>query len=54
MATNFKVTQEKSKSKEPVHYEYEREHVAEMRRIKALEQELKRHEKMPAEKAHGK
>ena len=40
--------------KEPVHYEYEREHVAEMRRIKALEQKLERHVKVPANKAHGK
>lgn len=54
MATNFKITAEKPKHKEPVHYEYEREHVLEMRRIKALEKELKRHESMSAEKAHGK
>lgn len=53
MATNFKITAEKPKHKEPAHYEYEREHVQEMRRIKAVEQELKRHEAQPAEKAHG-
>lgn len=55
MATNFKVTGNLQSKKTPSgHYEPVKEHRNEMKRIAALEKELKRHEKMPASKAHGK
>ena len=55
MATNFKISGDLKSKKTPTgHYEPAKEHQEEMRRIAALEKELKRHEKMPATKAHGK
>jgi hypothetical protein len=55
MATNFKVSGNLQSKKTPTgHYEPVKEHREEMRRIAALEKELKHHEKMPASKAHGK
>jgi hypothetical protein len=54
MATNFKVSGDMKSKKTPTgHYEPVKEHKDEMRRIAALEKELKHHEKMPASKAHG-
>jgi len=54
MATNFKVSGNMTKTKTPTGYfEPVKEHQKEMQRISALEKELKRHEKMPASKAHG-
>ncbi len=53
MATNFVITASKTKTpKEPMHYEKVSEHRAEMSRIKAVEQELKRHEAQGLDKAH--
>jgi uncharacterized membrane-anchored protein len=53
MATNYKITAEKSKTpKEPMHYEKVSEHRSEMARIKAVEKELKRHESQGLDKAH--
>jgi hypothetical protein len=43
----------KAKKTPTGHYEPVKEHRNEMKRIAALEKELKRHEKMPASKAHG-
>lgn len=55
MATNFKISGDMKAKKTPTgHYEPVKEHRNEMKRIAALEKELKRHEKMPASKAHGK
>ena len=54
MATNFKFSGNQQSKKTPTgHYEPVKEHRNEMKRIAALEKELKRHEKMPASKAHG-
>lgn len=54
MATNFKLSGNMTKTKTPTgEYEPVKEHHKEMQRIAALEKELKRHEKMPASKAHG-
>jgi|APCry1669189204_1035204.scaffolds.fasta_scaffold112047_2 hypothetical protein len=52
MATNFKITQAKSKSTPTGHYVVEREWKAEKRKVEALEKELKSHEKTSMEKAH--
>jgi len=53
MATNFVITASKSKtSKEPMHYEKVSEHREEMKRIAAVEKELKRHESQGLDKAH--
>jgi len=55
MATNFKISDDLKSKKTPTgHYEPVKEHREEMQRIVAVEKELKRHEKMPASKAHGK
>jgi len=55
MPTNFKITH-KDTNKEAKEYVMEsaKEHKEEMRRIKNLESELKRHEKAPISKAHPK
>lgn len=55
MATNFKITH-KETDKEAKEYVMEgaKEHKEEMRRIKGLETELKKHEKTPISKAHPK
>jgi hypothetical protein len=53
MATNYKITEMKSKTpKEPMHYEKVSEHREEMKRIAAVEKELKRHESLGMDKAH--
>jgi len=53
MATNFVITASKSKApKEPMHYEKVSEHREEMKRIAAVEKELKRHESQGLDKAH--
>jgi len=53
MASKFIITAAKSKTpREPMHYEKVSEHRAEMSRIKAVEQELKRHEAQGLDKAH--
>jgi len=49
---NFTIKAENPKTKEPIHYEYEREHKKEMRRIEAVEKELKHHEQLGMAKAH--
>jgi 50S ribosomal subunit-associated GTPase HflX len=53
MATNFKITEMKRQPTSGGHYEKESEHHMELRRIAALEKELKKHESQSAEKAHG-
>jgi len=53
MATNYTITAAKSKTpKEPMHYEKVSEHRQEMKRIAAVEKELKRHESLSMDKAH--
>jgi len=53
MATNYTITAAKSKTpKEPMHYEKVSEHREEMKRIAAVEKELKRHESLGMDKAH--
>ena len=53
MATNYTITAAKSKTpKEPMHYEKVSEHRDEMKRIAAVEKELKRHESLGMDKAH--
>jgi len=55
MPTNFKISADMKCKKTPSgHYEPEKQHKSEMKRIAAVEKELKKHEKMPAAKAHGK
>jgi len=53
MATRFTITQSKNKATPSGHYEKESEHRMELRRISALEKELKKHESQSMEKAHG-
>ena len=53
MPTNFKLTESKRQSTPSGHYEKESEHRMEIRRISALEKELKKHESQSMEKAHG-
>ena len=53
MATNFKIAEMKRQSTPGGYYEKESEHRMEIRRIGALEKELKKHESESAEKAHG-
>ena len=52
MATKFVVTESKRKSTPTGHYEKESEHRMEIRRISALEKELKHHESQGLDKAH--
>ena len=52
MATNFKLTESKRQSTPTGHYEKESEHRMEIRRISALEKELKHHESQGLDKAH--
>ena len=52
MATNFKLTESKRQSTPTGHYEKESEHRMEIRRISALEKELKHHESLGMDKAH--
>ena len=52
MATNFKITAAKPSKREPMHYEKVSEHREEMKRIAAVEKELKRHESQGLDKAH--
>ena len=55
MATNFKLSGDLKSKKTPTgHYEPVKEHREEMRRIAAVEKELKRHEAQPMSKAHKK
>ena len=53
MATNFKISESKGKSTPTGHYEKVSEHRSELKRIAALEKELKHHESQSMEKAHG-
>lgn len=53
MATKFKITESKGKSTPTGHYEKVSEHRSELKRISALEKELKHHEAQSMEKAHG-
>jgi hypothetical protein len=54
MPSKFIITKNLQSKKTPTgHYEPVKEHREEIKRIAALEKELKRHEKMPASKAHG-
>lgn len=52
MATNFKITESKGKSTPSGHYEKVSEHRSELKRIAALEKELKHHESLGMDKAH--
>lgn len=52
MATNFKITQAKSKPTSGGHYVMEREYKAEARKVAELEKELKAHEKTDMAHAH--
>ena len=53
MATNFHITEAKRKSTPSGEYEKVSEHRSELARIGALEKELKHHESLGMEKAHG-
>jgi hypothetical protein len=52
MATNFKITEQKRQPTSGGHYEKVSEHREELRRIAAVEKELKRHESQGLDKAH--
>ena len=52
MATNFKITEAKRKSTPSGEYEKVSEHRSELKRISALEKELKHHESLGMDKAH--
>ena len=52
MATNFKITREKSKCSDDKDYVVEREYKKERRKVMELEKELKAHEKTDMEHAH--
>ena len=53
MGTKFIITEKKQPATKGGHYEKESEHRMEIRRISALEKELKKHESQSMEKAHG-
>ena len=53
MATKFVITAKKQSPTNGGHYEKESEHRMELRRISALEKELKKHESQSMEKAHN-
>ena len=53
MATRFTITASKQPATKGGHYEKESEHRMEIRKINALEKELKKHESQSMEKAHG-
>ena len=53
MPTNFRITEAKRKSTPSGEYEKVSEHRSELKRIAALEKELKHHESQSMEKAHG-
>jgi hypothetical protein len=52
MPTNFKITESKRNATSTGHYEMEREHKKESRKIAELEKELKEHEKTDMAHAH--
>lgn len=52
MATRFTITQSKNKATPSGHYEKVSEHRSELKRISALEKELKHHEAQGLDKAH--
>ena len=52
MATNFKITAAKQPPTKGGHYEKVSEHRSELKRIAALEKELKHHEAQGLDKAH--
>ena len=52
MATKMTLTREKPRHSEAKEYLIEKEYVKEARKIAALAQELKAHEKMPMDRAH--
>jgi len=52
MPTNFKITESKRNATSTGHYEMEREHKKELRKIAELEKELKEHEKTDMAHAH--
>lgn len=52
MATNFKITASKQPATKGGHYEKVSEHRSELKRIAALEKELKHHEAQGLDKAH--
>jgi hypothetical protein len=52
MATNFKITQNKSQKSTPSNYEVVREYRKEREHVMALEKELKAHEKTDMSHAH--
>ena len=55
MATNFKISADMKTKKTPTaNFESVRGHRDELRRISAVEKELKRHEAQPMSKAHKK
>lgn len=54
MMTNYTVKQVKNKPTPTGYYETKQEHKEEMRRISAVEKELKKHESKPMSKAHKK
>jgi hypothetical protein len=53
MASKFIIQEKKQPATKGGHYEKESEHREELRRIAAVEKELKRHESQSMEKAHG-
>ena len=52
MATNFKITEAKRPATSGGDYEKVSEHRSELKRIAALEKELKHHESLGMDKAH--
>ena len=53
MASKFTITAAKQPATKGGHYEKVSEHRSELKRIAALEKELKHHESQSMEKAHG-
>ena len=53
MASKFIITEKKQPATKGGHYEKVSEHRSELKRIAALEKELKHHESQSMEKAHG-
>jgi hypothetical protein len=52
MATNFKVTEEKSKTDNDKNYVVKKDFQKELERVNALHKELKEHERMSMAEAH--
>jgi len=52
MATNFKITKGESKKDDDSNYVVKKDFQKEMQKVRAIDKELKAHERMPMDSAH--